>query len=81
MQCQFGNITTTHLVAGPRLTTENIARGSKILTYNQQTRAKIIPNVALLNNNAGGCWLGLLTQSGLKLRSIPRIVKYADVPC
>ena len=44
----------------------------------------MIPNVALLNNNSAG-WLAGSTphqsQAGLKLRSISRIVKYADVPC
>ena len=66
---------------GPTSSLKSKLVAAKKLTSNQQTRAKIIPNVALLNNNAGGWWLGLLTQSGLKLRSIPRIVKYADVPC
>ena len=69
---KISDITTTHLVKWPRLTAENTACGRKILTYNQQTRAKIIPNVALLNNNPAG-WLGPSVSPGSNYAQHPAL--------
>ena len=66
---------------GPASSLKSKLVAGKILPSNQRTRAKIILNVALLNNNAGGWVLLYIQPVGLKLRSISRIVKYADVPC
>ena len=58
---KISDITTTHLVKWPRLTAENTACGRKILTYNQQTRAKIIPITIMLH-----CWIIILRAGSVR---------------